>query len=76
VAGQIKIPVEHWAGYGDRAQTRREHLVELQTVFGFEAFTTLHHRLAVQELTETAMQTNKGIVLALVFVLETSSQNL
>jgi TnpA family transposase len=44
VAGQIKIPVEHWAEYGDRAQTRREHLVELQTVFGFEAFTTWHHR--------------------------------
>jgi TnpA family transposase len=64
VAGQIKVPVEHWAEYGDRAQTRREHLVELQTVFGFEAFTTGHHRLAVQELTETAMQTDKGIVLA------------
>jgi hypothetical protein len=33
-AGQLKIPVEHWAEYGTRAQTRREHLVELQTVFG------------------------------------------
>jgi TnpA family transposase len=32
VAGQLKIPVEQWAEYGDRAQTRREHLVELQTV--------------------------------------------
>ena len=31
VAGQLKISVEHWAEYGNRAQTRREHLVELQT---------------------------------------------
>lgn len=64
VAGQLKIPVEHWAEYGDRAQTRREHLVELQTVFGFEPFTAAHHKLAVQELIEMAMQTDKGIVLA------------
>ncbi len=26
VADQLKIPVEHWAEYGGRAQTRREHL--------------------------------------------------
>ena len=45
VAGQLKIPVERWAEYGERAQTRREHLVELQTVFGFEPFTRGHHRL-------------------------------
>jgi hypothetical protein len=64
VAGQLKIPVEHWAEYGTRAQTRREHRVELQTVFGFRPFTIGHSRIAVQELTETAMQTDKGIVLA------------
>jgi len=38
--------------------------VELQTVFGFAPFTTAHHEHAVQELTETAMQTDKGVVLA------------
>jgi len=65
VAGQLKIPVEHWAEYGGRAQTRREHLVELQTLFDFEPFTTVHHRLAVQELIETSMQTDKGGVLAM-----------
>ncbi len=48
VAAQLKIPIEHWTEYGDRAQTRREHLVELQTVFGFEPFTTGHHRVAVR----------------------------
>src|SRR5947209_10578342 len=68
VAGQLKISVERWAEYGERAQTRREHLVELQTVFGFEPFTRGHHRLAVQELMEMAMQTDKGIVLATALV--------
>jgi Domain of unknown function (DUF4158) len=64
VATQLKIPVERWAEYGDRAQTRREHMVELQAVFGFEPFTTGHHKLAVEDLTETALQTDTGIVLA------------
>jgi hypothetical protein len=63
IAGQLKIPVEHWVEYGDRAQTRREHLVELHTIFGFEPFTAAHRSLAVQELTDTAMQTDKGVVL-------------
>ncbi|HEM8770682.1 TPA: DUF4158 domain-containing protein, partial [Enterobacter hormaechei] len=38
--------------------------VELQTVFGFQPFTIGHYRQAVQLLTELAMQTDKGIVLA------------
>ncbi len=48
VAKQLKITVEHWAEHGGRAQTRREHLLELQTLFDFESFTMAHHRLAVQ----------------------------
>ena len=36
VAAQLKMPVESWSEYGQREQTRREHLVELQTVFGFK----------------------------------------
>ncbi len=39
VAAQLKLSPEHWAAYGKREQTRREHLVELQTVFGFSAVT-------------------------------------
>ena len=34
VAAQLKMPVESWSEYGQREQTRREHLVELQTVLG------------------------------------------
>ena len=64
VANQLKVGIESWEEYGQREQTRREHLVELQTVFGFQAFTMSRYREAVQLLTELAMQTDKGIVLA------------
>ncbi|MBA3014368.1 MAG: Tn3 family transposase [Proteobacteria bacterium] len=64
VAMQLKVPVESWNEYGLRDQTRREHLVELQTRFGFKAFTMSHYRQAVHTLTELALQTDKGIVLA------------
>lgn len=64
VASQLKVPAETWDIYGQREQTRREHLAELQTVFGFEPFTAGHYRHAVQALTELASQTDKGIVLA------------
>ena len=64
VAAQLMVPVESWDEYGQRDQTRREHLVELQTVFGFKPFTMGHYRQAVHTLTELALQTDKGIVLA------------
>ncbi|CAB3774949.1 hypothetical protein LMG29542_08331 [Paraburkholderia humisilvae] len=64
VANQIKVGVESREEYGQREQTRREHLVELETVFGFQTFTMSHYRQAVQLLTELAIQTDKGIVLA------------
>ena len=64
VADQLKVGIESWDEYGQREQTRREHLVELQTAFSFQPFTMSHYRQAVYTLTELAMQTDKGIVLA------------
>jgi len=64
VADQLKVSVEGWDEYGHREQTRREHLAELQMVFGFQLFTMSHYRQAVHMLTDLAMQTDKGIVLA------------
>ena len=64
MAKQLKVPPERWAEYGRRDQTRREHLVELQAVFGFRSFTMRHYRLAVHDLDDLAWQTDKGIVLA------------
>ena len=68
VAAQLKVSSQIWADYGRREQTRREHLVELQSVFGFETFTTRHYRPNVHALGELALQTDKGIVLATALV--------
>ena len=65
VADQIDVPMEAWERYAQRAETRREHLLELQTAFGFTTFTTTHHyRSAIESLDGLAWQTDKGIVLA------------
>ncbi len=64
VADQLKVSIESWNEYGLREQTRREHLVELQTMFGFQPFTMNQYRQAVHTMTELAMQTDKGIVMA------------
>ena len=64
VANQLKVGIESWGEYGKREQTRREHLVELQTLFGFQSFTMSHYRQAVYRLTELAIQTDKGVILA------------
>lgn len=69
VAAQLKVSLEDWNDYGQREQTRREHLVELQRVFNFRPFTTAsHYKLAVNSLRELAWQTDKAIVLATALV--------
>ena len=35
VATQLRVPPEAWTDYGQRAETGREHLLELQSVFGY-----------------------------------------
>lgn len=64
VGAQLKAPIERWSEYGQREQTRREHLVELQSVFGFQSFTLRHYRPALHALDDLASQTDKGILLA------------
>ena len=64
VATQLKVPPEAWADYGQRAETRREHLLELQALFDFKPFTTRHYRPCVHSLDELAWQSDKGFVLA------------
>jgi TnpA family transposase len=64
IGAQPKVPVESWSEYGQWEQTRREHLVELQSVFGFQSFTLRHYRPALHALDDLASQTDKGILLA------------
>ena len=63
-ASQLKVSPDVWCSYGQRAETRREHLLELQSVFGFQPFTAHHYRTSVYSLDEQAGQTDKGIILA------------
>lgn len=63
IATQLKLSGQAWALYGQREQTRREHLLELQMAFGFQTFTVRHYRESVRWLTEVALQTDKGLVL-------------
>jgi TnpA family transposase len=64
VAAQIKEPAECWTEYAQRAETRREHMLELQSIFGFQPFAARHYRAAGHSLDDLAAQTDKGIVLA------------
>jgi len=63
VATQLNLSTPEWAVYGQREQTRREHLLELQAAFGFQTFGLTHYRAAVPWLAEVALQTDKGVVL-------------
>ena len=63
VAEQLKIPFNVWKEYGKRDQTRREHLGELQSIFGFQTFSMTYYQSFVNGLADLAWQTDKGIVL-------------
>ena len=77
VAAQVKVPADVWGGHSERAETRREHPLELQAVLGLHSFTTTqHYRPAVHSLGELAWQTDKGIVLAASLVASLRRQSL
>jgi TnpA family transposase len=75
ISSQLKIGAEAWHEYGARSQTRREHLVEIQSLFGFKPFGMAHYRFAVECLHDIAWQTDKGALLAarLIDLLRTKS---
>jgi Domain of unknown function (DUF4158) len=64
VSRQLKINQAAWDEYATRAETRREHILELISLFGFKKFTMHHYQKAVQHLDKLASQTDKGISLA------------
>ena len=61
---QLESAVEGWDEYGQREQTRREHMVELQTWLGMTQFSAMDYRRLVHQLSELAQQSDRGIVLA------------
>jgi TnpA family transposase len=63
IARQLNIPSSAWERYGTRKNTFHEHLLELQSIYGFKTFNTSHYRENLMWLEDLAMQTDKGIVL-------------
>jgi TnpA family transposase len=64
VASQIRVDAAAWSKYGQRDETRREHFQELRSYLGLSPFSLADFRLLINGLTELAMQTDKGLVIA------------
>lgn len=64
IGRQLRIDPTCWPQYAKREETRREHLIELRAYLGLKPFGLTHYRQSVHAMTELAMQTDKGIVLA------------
>lgn len=65
VASQVKVDATTWTKYGERDETRREHFQELRAYLSLSPFGLTDFRFLVTSLTELAMQTDKGLVIAL-----------
>lgn len=64
VAKQIQVAPDTWTEYASRDETRLEHALELQSVFGYRPFTIAEYRRLRGWLTDLALQTNKALALA------------
>jgi TnpA family transposase len=64
VSRQLGVVPSGWATYGAREETRREHAQELRTYLGLSTFGVADFRALVRSLTELALQSDKGVVLA------------
>lgn len=76
VASQLKISPSSWKKYGNRNTTRRDHLLELQKLFGFQSFTAENYQQEVRKLLDLAMQTDKSIILAESVIKELRQQSI
>ena len=64
VGRQLHIEPDVWSLYAQRAQTRREHLAELQGWLNLRLFSTADYRRFTQQLAELTQQTDRRIVIA------------
>jgi TnpA family transposase len=65
VAEQLKIKdYENWRKYFNREPTRREHLLEIQDLFGFRLFNGAVQQQVLISLTSVTKQTDRGVTVA------------
>ena len=60
IGQQLQISPDVWSLYAQRAQTRREHLVELQDWLQLTLFCAADYRRLSHQLTELGRQTDHG----------------
>ncbi len=63
LASRLALPADAWTDYGEREQTRQDHARELRTYLGMSAFGITDFRRLVENVSEVAAQTDKGILL-------------
>lgn len=68
IGQQLQISPDVWSLYAQRAQTRREHLVELQDWLQLTLFCAADYRRLSHQLTELGRQTDHGLVIAVALV--------
>ncbi|MDD3596291.1 Tn3 family transposase [Sulfuricurvum sp.] len=76
LANQLDVAPEVWSEYGRRQETRREYLLELQSMFDFELFSMKRYDEMIDELHGVAEQTDKGIVIASTLVQNLRRKNI
>lgn len=68
ISHQLNIDPELWPQYAKRIETRREHLLELQSWLSFRPFSLTDFQNLVCQLSELAEQTDRGVVLVEAFI--------
>ena len=64
MAAQLSISVDCWNDYGQREQTRREHIAELKKFLGSNYSPWSDYRQSVNMMVDLSFQTDKGLILA------------
>ncbi len=70
IATQVGVQPEVFEGYGERENTRREHLAEIERTFGYRAFDVDVKRELAEWLLPMALGTDSGVALVTALVEE------
>jgi len=76
LASQLGVSPSCWPDYALRAATRREHALDIQSLYGFVPFGRAHVRATVDSLRDVAVESDHGIVVARVLVAKLRQQRI
>ena len=64
VTKQLNLNISALERYSQRKFTKYDHLLELQSIYGYKTFSKENYIFYVKYLSELAIQTDRGIILA------------